>query len=75
MKIEGYVICMPINTWGDKTKSPWHPFSHTFGATAKEAWIRYLNLSPFESDDWDTKQTHFINCGYCVKEATLEVTW
>lgn len=72
MKIEGYVICCPVNTWGDETKPKFHPFDHTFGETAHVAWIRWLCMTP-DSSDWDEKQQAWINRGYCPKKATIEV--
>ena len=72
MKIEGYVICCPINTWGDETKDKWHPYSNTFGHTAQEAWIRYLCIYP-SNDDWDRKVQAWINRGYCPKKVVMEV--
>lgn len=74
MKIKGYVICTPINTWGDETKSPWHPHTDSFGKTPLEAWIRFLNITPSDAD-WDRKITHWVKCGHCPKHTTMEVTW
>ncbi len=74
MKIEGYVICGPINTWGDESKSPWHPHTDSFGTTATEAWARFMNIAP-DDVHWDRKITHWVKCGHCPKHATLEVTW
>lgn len=71
-KIEGYVICQPVNTWGNKDISSWHLHHHTFGETAHQSWIRWLCMTP-DSDDWDRKQTAWINRGYCAKKATMEV--
>jgi hypothetical protein len=74
MKIEGYVICGPINTWGDETKSPWHPHEDTFAKTKTEAWARFMNIRPHDID-WDRKITRWVNLGYCPKHTTMEVTW
>jgi len=74
MKIEGYVICTPINTWGDKTKSPWHPHEDTFSKTVTEAWALFMNIRP-DDDEWDRKITRWVSLGYCPKKATMEVTW
>ncbi len=63
---------MPVNTWGNKKLDPWHVMEHSFGKTATEAWIRFMNAGP-NDHDWDRQQTHWIDRGYCVKEATLEV--
>ena len=62
----------PLNTGGDKTKPQWHPREHSFGATATEAWSRFLNTTP-DDIDWDRLQTWWINKGYCPKEVTMEV--
>ena len=72
MKIEGYVICCPYNTWGDKTLSGWHPLEYTFGKTAHEAWIRFLSIRP-DDERWDRFQTSWINRGYCPKKTTMEI--
>ena len=72
MKIEGYVICCPVNTWGDETKHTWHPYEYTFDKTAQQAWIRWLNIHP-DSDDWDRRIQFWIRCGYCPKKTTMEV--
>lgn len=74
MKIEGYVICMPLNTGGDHTKNPWHPREHTFARTKIEAWALFMDIRP-DDVDWDRKITRWVNLGYCPKEATMEVTW
>ena len=72
MKIEGYVICQPINTFGDETKTPWWPKTWSFGRTPHEAWQRYLNIEP-NHPDWDRMQQHYIDCGLCPKKATMDV--
>lgn len=73
IKVKGYVICMPASVWAkDISKFPWHPREHSFGKTATEAWIRFMNLHPNDYQ-WDKQQTYWIDRGYCVKEATLEV--
>lgn len=63
---------MPLNTWGNKKLDPWHPHEDSFGKTATEAWIRFLNMRP-DNDRWYELQTRWIDRGYCVKEATLEI--
>ena len=74
MKIEGYVICMPLITWGDETKPQYHPREHSFGNSPTEAWIRFMNIRP-DDPEWDRKITHWVKCGHCPKHATMEVTW
>ena len=72
MKVYGYVICQPINTWGSKKLDPWHPFTHTFGTTAQESWIRFLGIQP-SHDEWDRRQQAWINRGYCPKITIMEI--
>lgn len=72
MRIVGYVICSPINTWGDTTKSQWWPHDHTFGRTALEAWILFLKKRP-EDDDWDRVINNYVDRGYCPKKATMDI--
>ena len=72
MKIKGYVICQPIETWGDKTKSKWLAKPYTFSQTPPEAWIRWINI-PYGHDDWDRRLQAWVNKGYCVKEAEMDV--
>lgn len=73
IKISGYVICAPINTWGDETKSPWHPHEHTFGKTPHESWIRFFSSRPEDDDSFDRKRNHYVGSGYCVKKADLSI--
>lgn len=78
MKIEGYVICQPVNTWGDKTKVPWNPRMDSFGATMQEAWSRLMwhnhNVN-YENPGWYRFQNEYVKRGYCPKKATMEVDY
>lgn len=73
MNIKGYVICVPVNTWGDETKDKWWPRYETFGKTPHESWIRFLGCRPEDDDTFDRKRNHYVGLGYCVKETTMEV--
>ena len=72
MKIEGYVICQPVETWGNKDVSPWHPRPYTFGTTPYEAWTRFLMMTQSDAD-WDRKLLAWTNRGYCPKKTTMEI--
>ena len=72
MKVEGYIICFPAMQDGAAGGVVYAPHTYSFGKTVTEAWIRFMNIHPNDFE-WDRKQTHWIDRGYCVKEATLEV--
>lgn len=71
-KIEGYIICSPINTWGDETKDKWLPLDWTFGTTPTTAWIRFLGMRP-DNAEWDRHIHGWVNRGYCPKKATIRI--
>lgn len=76
MIINGFVICQPVNTWGNKTIPPWHPFTSTFGKTPLQAWINFLmsgHKVDYGHSRWYEMQNHYINRGYCVKETNMDV--
>jgi hypothetical protein len=72
MKIKGYVMCQPINTWGDETKPEWLPKTYTFSSTPLECWIRWINI-PYGDGEWDRKIQAWIDRGYCIKNAEMEI--
>ena len=76
MKIEGYVICQPVNTWGNSDVCPWHPETSTFGHTPLESWIRFLmamHKIDYRHNRWYEMQNHYVNRGYCPKKASMEI--
>lgn len=71
-KIDGYVICQPIETWGNKTLPKWYCHHRSFGTTPTEAWSRWLCIG-YGTFDWDRKINFYMNRGYRIKKATLIV--
>ena len=76
MKIDGFVICQPVNTCGNKSIDPWNPFETTFGHTMQEAWSKFLwqrHKINYENDGWYRFQNAYVKRGYCPKKASMKV--
>lgn len=69
MKVEGYIICQPRSPWQEEK---WHPKEWTFGTNTVSPWIRYTGCQ-YGDDNWDRVIQAWVDRGYCLKKATLEV--
>lgn len=74
MKVDGYVIVPPLNSWDQQHKdSIWGSYYPSFGLTPVEAWRRYIHRDNFKDMDFGIVVQRFHDRGYRVKKATLEI--
>jgi hypothetical protein len=73
MKMDGYVVVPPVNSWDDK-EAVWLDTGYrSFGKTSIEAWIRFTGYT-YDDPDRSIKIQRWHDGGYRLKKATLEIT-
>ncbi len=74
MKLEGYVIVMPLSPWDEKNKDKIIPHMSysTFALTPAQAWAIQTQRS-IRDIDFSIMVQRYHDKGYRVKKATLEI--
>ena len=75
MKLDGYVIVMPLSPWDEKHKQKIVPYMaySSFGQTPTEAWARHMGTNRSNDPDFSIKVQRWHDKGYRLKKATLEI--
>ena len=74
MKVDGYVIVPPLNSWDEKNKDAiWARGYPSFARTPVEAWHRHIHPDQTKDKGFSIVVQRFHDMGYRVKKATLEI--
>lgn len=74
MKVDGYVIVPPLNSWDEQHKDKiWSNYYPSFALTPVDAWRRYIHPDNTKDTDFSIVVQRFHDRGYRVKKATLEI--